>query len=145
MECTICGGLVEWKGPLANPSHTECKNCGARNSQVKEQDETCEHCFEKTENCICIMEPCSVCKKEQPVGKMYEYRRVLACEGCIEEARKNRDHERAEVIEDNRNRTECFRGLDLGDSSIGKANRQILKQQREVAGKESGREKSYRK
>lgn len=36
MECQYCGGLVEWQGKLVNLTHTECKKCGAVNSQTKE-------------------------------------------------------------------------------------------------------------
>jgi len=34
MECSICGGLVIWKGPLSELTHTECQSCGATNSQT---------------------------------------------------------------------------------------------------------------
>jgi hypothetical protein len=33
MICSICGGCVEWKGPLAHLTHTQCNQCGAVNSQ----------------------------------------------------------------------------------------------------------------
>jgi len=37
--CGRCGGGgVVWKGPLSNLTHTECPDCGARNSQVVEDD-----------------------------------------------------------------------------------------------------------
>ena len=39
MVCSCCGGLVMWCGPLSNLTHTECTNCGAKNSQVVEDDE----------------------------------------------------------------------------------------------------------
>lgn len=39
MICQSCGGPVEWVGPLTNLLHTECKQCGAVNNQVVEQDE----------------------------------------------------------------------------------------------------------
>jgi hypothetical protein len=32
MKCSICGGLVTWRGPLSNLTHTECGGCGAHNS-----------------------------------------------------------------------------------------------------------------
>jgi len=38
MECRYCHGLVIWKGPLTNLTHTECQNCGAINSQFLEQE-----------------------------------------------------------------------------------------------------------
>lgn len=39
MICASCDGLVIWKGPLTQPTHTECLRCGAINSQVVEQPE----------------------------------------------------------------------------------------------------------
>lgn len=43
MECASCGGLVIWKGPLPNLTHTECKKCGAVNNQVVESTEELEN------------------------------------------------------------------------------------------------------
>jgi DnaJ-class molecular chaperone len=43
MECSLCGGYVEWKGPLTALTHTECHGCGAVNSQTPE-DEECREC-----------------------------------------------------------------------------------------------------
>lgn len=37
MTCSLCGGYVEWKGPLVNLTHTECHGCGAINCQEVEQ------------------------------------------------------------------------------------------------------------
>lgn len=43
MICATCGGLVEWKGPLVNLTHTECLSCGAINNQEPEEpEEECE-------------------------------------------------------------------------------------------------------
>ncbi len=39
MKCSICGGYVEWKGPLANLTHTECASCGATNCQEPEPEQ----------------------------------------------------------------------------------------------------------
>jgi hypothetical protein len=36
MICSKCGGLVRWRGPFSNLTHTECDNCGARNCQIVE-------------------------------------------------------------------------------------------------------------
>jgi len=33
MICSICGGRVEWQGPLSNLTHTQCLSCGAINCQ----------------------------------------------------------------------------------------------------------------
>lgn len=38
MVCERCGGEVIWKGPLVALTHTECKRCGAINSQVTEDE-----------------------------------------------------------------------------------------------------------
>lgn len=34
MICSKCGGEVVWMGPFSALTHTECKQCGAQNSQV---------------------------------------------------------------------------------------------------------------
>ncbi len=39
MTCRHCGGLVYWRGPWLNLTHTECRNCGARNCQVVEPED----------------------------------------------------------------------------------------------------------
>ena len=36
MICSICGGQVEWQGPLTNLQNTKCLNCGATNCQIVE-------------------------------------------------------------------------------------------------------------
>jgi recombinational DNA repair protein (RecF pathway) len=89
------------------------------------------------------LETCPICKKEFELGQMYEYRGAVACGDCIEEAREKRDAERAEVIAEQNHKTEKFKGLDLSDSTIGKANRQILKTDIEVAKKEGKRIRDY--
>lgn len=33
MKCSICGGRVEWQGPLSNPTRTKCLSCGEINCQ----------------------------------------------------------------------------------------------------------------
>lgn len=86
---------------------------------------------------------CPLCGREEEYGQMYEYRGALACCDCIEEAREKRDAERAEVIAEQNHKTEKFKGLDLSDSTIGKANRQILKTDIEVAKKEGKRIRNY--
>lgn len=46
MKCSLCGGLVEWQGPLTNLTHTKCLSCGAINSQEVDptpDDEADEH------------------------------------------------------------------------------------------------------
>lgn len=36
MKCADCGGLVTWRGPLTDLTHTECERCGHRNCQEVE-------------------------------------------------------------------------------------------------------------
>ena len=89
------------------------------------------------------LETCPICKNDFELGQMYEYRGSLACGDCIDEAREKRDAERAEVIAEQNHKTDRFKGLDLSDSTIGKANRQILKTDIEVAKKEGKRIRDY--
>lgn len=101
----------------------------------------CEKCFMELDNCEC--ELCSICKEIFPPSDLYEYRGEVACAKDFRAAQEKRDFERQEIIEENKVKTDKFRGLDLGNSQIGKANRNILKADIEIAGKESGRIKSY--
>jgi len=39
MRCSLCGGRVEWQGPLANLTHTKCLSCGEINCQEVETAE----------------------------------------------------------------------------------------------------------
>ena len=39
MICSNCGGLVEWKGPLTNLTHTQCLECGSVNCEEAEPNE----------------------------------------------------------------------------------------------------------
>lgn len=105
----------------------------------------CAGCFEYPENCIgCQWEKCAVCKEEFYEGEMYEYRGMLSCEKDHEAMIKKRDFERAEVIAENQHQTKPFRGLDMAnDSVIGKANRQILKKEIDIAKKETYRTRQY--
>jgi len=38
MTCQSCGGLVTWRGPLTDLTHTKCERCGAINNQVPEDE-----------------------------------------------------------------------------------------------------------
>lgn len=89
------------------------------------------------------LETCPICKNDFELGQMYEYRGALACGECIEEMREKRDFQRAEVIEEQKFKTDKFKGLDMSDSQIGKTNREILKSDIEIAKKESQRLKNY--
>jgi DNA-directed RNA polymerase subunit RPC12/RpoP len=86
---------------------------------------------------------CSKCGKELDGLDAYEYRGAIACDECFDEVCKDRDIQRQEIIEDSKQCTDKFKGLDLSDSSIGKANKEILKADIEIAKKESGRRKNY--
>ena len=86
---------------------------------------------------------CPLCGREEEYGQMYEYRGAIACVDCIDKAREQRDVERAEVIEEQKHKTDRFKALDLSDSTIGKANKQILKADIEVAKKEGKRIRNY--
>ena len=45
MKCSVCGGYVEWKGPLLNLTHTECSECGGINCQEPEvENVNCSGC-----------------------------------------------------------------------------------------------------
>lgn len=46
MRCSQCGGLVEWKGPISNLTHTECNNCGGVNCQEIEPEFECDDCWD---------------------------------------------------------------------------------------------------
>ncbi len=39
MICSICGGVVIWKGPLSALTHTECQLCGEINCHAAEEPE----------------------------------------------------------------------------------------------------------
>ncbi len=89
------------------------------------------------------MYTCSKCKKELDGSEAYEYRGVFSCEVHFEEVIESRDFQRQEIINEESAKTECFKGLDLGDNAIGRANREILKPQIETASKESARLREY--
>lgn len=80
-------------------------------------------------------EQCCICKEYFELSELYEYRGYIACEKDFDEAQKQAERVRAETIEDTHFRTDRFKGLDLGESVIGKANREILKVDIEIAKK----------
>ena len=110
--------------------------------------EICEHEFDgllcSNKWCNQEYEKCCKCKKICMVGDMYEYRGSdLSCVDCIDEVSEIREFKRQEIIAEERSKTDKFKGLDLGDNVIGKANRNILKASIDIASKESGRLKDY--
>lgn len=86
---------------------------------------------------------CAICKQYFDGYETYEYRGAFACEKHFDEMTKDRDRQRQEIIEEESAKTEVFRGLDMGDSKIGKHNRELLKRHREVARNESPRLRRY--
>ena len=38
MICRYCGGEVVWCGRLSDLTHTECRQCGAVNAQIPEDE-----------------------------------------------------------------------------------------------------------
>ena len=104
----------------------------------------CEYCFELQKNCICEWYTCSGCGvKLSSWGNTYEYRGSYSCESCFEKVQQQREEERENIIQEERHKTDRFKGLDMSDSIIGKANREILKKDIEVASKESKRLRDY--
>ena len=55
MICSKCGGEVVWMGPFSELTHTECKQCGAQNSQVLEHQDTDGGCVEGHEQKRIVM------------------------------------------------------------------------------------------
>jgi len=86
---------------------------------------------------------CPNCGKEIDNSTAYEYRGVLSCLDCFKDVVEQRDLERNEIIQESRHKTDRFKGLDFGDGVIGKANREILKPDIQIAKKESMRRKVY--
>lgn len=86
---------------------------------------------------------CSKCGKLLDEDETYEYRGAYSCEPCFDDVQAIRNGERAEIIQEEKHKTERFKGLDLSDSAIGKANREIIKTDIEIASKESQRMKDY--
>ena len=89
------------------------------------------------------MYTCSICNEEFDGSDIYEYRGAYACEEHFDVMQGQREFQRQEIIKEEDSKTKVFKGLDLGDNVIGKANRELLKGHIEVASKESGRLKDY--
>jgi len=109
----------------------------------------CEFCGEY-EKCICTFETCWKCGKSysnfdpDENHQIFEYRGTLGCSKCIDEVTKDRDFQRAEVIEELNHKSAPFKGLDMSPNSvIGKINRKLLKSQIEILKKEPMRVRNY--
>ncbi|TMS82507.1 hypothetical protein [Pseudoalteromonas sp. S554] len=86
---------------------------------------------------------CKKCKAKLKANEAYEYRGAFSCEEHFDEVIEMRDFERNQIINEEHNKTKSFKGLDLTDSAIGKANKALLKPRIEIASKESLRLNSY--
>lgn len=86
---------------------------------------------------------CNLCGNKVPYGEMYEYRGHLSCEECFDDLQEKVNNQRNQIIEEERHKTDRFKGLDLSDSTIGKANKSILKSDIEIASKESKKLSDY--
>ena len=86
---------------------------------------------------------CQKCKAKLRANEAYEYRGAISCEEHFDEVIEMRDFERNQIIKEEHNKTNVFKGLDITDSTIGKANKALLKPRIEVARKESNRLKNY--
>lgn len=86
---------------------------------------------------------CQKCKVKLKANEAYEYRGVFACEDHFDEVIEMRDFERSQIIKEEHNKTKVFKGLDLTGSTIGKANKKLLKPNIEIASRESQRLKIY--
>ena len=90
------------------------------------------------------MYQCGKCKKQIEPNETYEYRGAFSCSEHFDEVIKDRDYQRSEIMAEENAKTAKFAGLDLsGDTVIGKANRDILRADIEIASKESARLKDY--
>jgi recombinational DNA repair protein (RecF pathway) len=91
-----------------------------------------------------MKDKCAICGKYFELDDLYEYRGVIACEKHFDELCEKRDYQRTEIMEELNHKTKPFRGLDMADdSTLGKANREILKKEIDIAKKESLRVKNY--
>ena len=86
---------------------------------------------------------CRKCKAKLRANEAYEYRGAISCEEHFDEVIEMRDFERNQIIKEEHNKTNVFKGLDITDSTIGKANKALLKPRIEIASKESKPLKNY--
>lgn len=86
---------------------------------------------------------CYKCKEYFDASDTYEYRGIYSCSTHFDEVIKDRDFQRIELIYEEDAKTKVFKGLDLSESAVGKGNRELLKPNIEIAGKESAKLKEY--
>jgi recombinational DNA repair protein (RecF pathway) len=90
------------------------------------------------------MNKCAKCKKLLDDYDAYEYRGAYSCAEHFDEVITARDHQRMEIIAEEDRKLSPLKGMDIDpDNAIGRANKQILKAQIEIAGKESSRLREY--
>jgi hypothetical protein len=90
------------------------------------------------------MNRCSYCRKELEDVDTYEYRGVYSCSEHFDLVQENRETQRLEIIREESSKTEAFKELDISSgTTIGKANRKLLRSKLEVASKETARLKEY--
>lgn len=86
---------------------------------------------------------CSKCKVGLDDYSAYEYRGALSCADCFDTVIECRDRERNQLIQAEDSKLNRTKGLDLSDSVIGRANREMMKGALEVSSKESYQMKEY--
>lgn len=86
---------------------------------------------------------CAYCKQEVAGDDAYEYRGAYSCSEHFDLVIEQRDRQRAEIIAEEDAKLAPLHGLDFGDNPVGRANREIMKRQREIASKESPRLRAY--
>lgn len=86
---------------------------------------------------------CSRCGQHFDDYYMYKYRGAYACEDCFEAVAEQRETLRQQIITNERHKTDRFKGIDLSDSTRGRANREILAPDIEIAKIESQMIKDY--
>jgi hypothetical protein len=87
---------------------------------------------------------CSKCKKVLDEIDAYEYRGAYSCEEHFDEVIELRDYQRSEIINEESRKLAPLKDMDIDPQNpIGRANREILNRQIEIAAKESGRIKQY--
>jgi len=91
-----------------------------------------------------MKDKCAICRQMFDLSELYEYRGVIACEKHFDELQEKRNYQRAEIIEDNEHRTAPFKGIDTAsNTTLGKANKELLSKQIDIAKKEPARLKNY--
>ena len=87
---------------------------------------------------------CFKCQKPLEENEAYEYRGAVACGAHFDEVTRSRDLERSEIMAEENSKLNALKGMDLDPrSAIGRANREILKPQMELAKKGNARIKKY--